>query len=78
MVVAEFAIIAFIDHAMVIRRSQFRDVALIFINPIQQGVKGGAQIEAATAAITDIIDPQRFFFEVCRIDDLQEAEFFHE
>lgn len=77
MVETEFAVITFIDDAVVIRRSEFRDIALILINPIQQGIEGWTEIETSAAAVAHVVDAQCFLFEGCRIDGLKEAKFFH-
>ena len=71
MVVAEFAIITFVDDAMVIGRRKLRDITLVVIDPVQKRVEGRTKIEAAAASVADIIDSQRFLFEGGRIDRLE-------
>jgi uncharacterized protein YegL len=73
MVEAELAVVAFIDHAVMIRGREFRDIALILINPIQQRIEGGTEIEAAAASVAHIVNAQRFLFKGCRIDWLKQA-----
>jgi len=77
MVETEFAVVTFIDNPVVIRRSEFRDIALIFINPIQQGIEGWTEIETAAAAVAHVVDAQRFLIEGCRIDGLKQTKLFH-
>jgi hypothetical protein len=61
MVEAEFTVVALIDDLMVITGSQLGDITFMHINPVQQGIERGAQIEATSAPVTDLVDPQRFF-----------------
>jgi hypothetical protein len=56
MVVAELAIVAFINDPVMIRRSEFRHVTLIFIDPIQQSVEGRAEIETAATSVAYVVD----------------------
>lgn len=77
MVEAEFAVVTFIDDLMVIAGSQLDNIAFIHVNPIQQGVERGAQIEAAAAPITDLVDPQGFLLQLSGVDRSDETEAFH-
>ena len=62
MVETELAVVAFVDHVMMVGRRQFGDVALTAIDPIEQAIERRAQIETAAATVADFKDPQRFFF----------------
>lgn len=73
MVEAEFAVVTFIDHAVVVCCRKFRDIAVVLINPIEQRIEGGTEIEATAAPVAHIINTQRFLFEGGRIDRLQET-----
>ena len=77
MIEAELAVVAFLDDLMMIAGGQLGDITFIHINPIQQSIERGAQIEAASATITDLIDPQGFFLQLLGVDRLDEAETFH-
>jgi hypothetical protein len=57
MVEAKFAVVTFIDDLMVIAEGQLGNIAFIHVNPIQQRVERGAQIEAASTTIADLVDP---------------------
>ena len=63
MVEAELAIVALIDHAVMVRRSQFGDIALVLIDSVQERVEGRTEIEATPTTIAYIIDAQGFFLE---------------
>ena len=73
MVEAQFAVVAFIDHAVVVRSGKFRDIAFVLVDPIQERIKGGAEIETTAASVAHIINTQRFLFEGGRIDWLKQA-----
>ena len=77
MIEAELAVVAFVDDLMVIAGGQFGDITFIHINPIQQSIERGAKIEAASATITDLVDPQGFFLQLLGVDRLDETETFH-
>jgi hypothetical protein len=77
MVEAELAVVAFVDDLMMIAGGQLGDIAFIDINSIQQGIERGAQIEAASAPIADLVDPQGFFLQLLGVDRLDETETFH-
>jgi hypothetical protein len=73
MVETELAIVALIDDAMMVRRGQFGDVALVPIDPIQERVERRTEIEATPTTIADVIDAKGFFVEYRRIDWLKQA-----
>jgi hypothetical protein len=73
MVETELTIVAFVHHPVMVCRSQFGDVALIFIDPLQEGIERRTEIEATAATIAHIINSQGFLFEGGRIDWLKQA-----
>ena len=77
MVETEFAIVAFVDDAMMVRRGKFRHIALVLIDSIQQRIERGAEIETPAAAVAHIVDPQGFLFQVLGIDRIDEVELVH-
>src|SRR5215204_1770168 len=77
MVEAEFAIIAFVDHLMMIGRRQLDNLSVVAVDPIQQGIEGGAEIETAPASVTDLINPERLFVEPFRSNGIDQVQSFH-
>ena len=77
MVVAQFAVVTLVDHSMMIGRRELRDITLVLVDPIQERVKRGTEIEAAAAPVADIVDPQRFLFEGSRIHRLEKTQLVH-
>jgi hypothetical protein len=57
MIETQFTVVAFVDYPMVIRWRELGDIALILINPIQQRIEGGTEIEAPAATVAHIVDP---------------------
>lgn len=78
MVIAELAVVTFVDDSMMIGRCELRDHTLILINPVQERVERRTEVEAAAAAVADIVDPQCFLFEGSLIDRLEKTKFYHE
>ena len=64
MVEAEFAVIAFLLNLCEILCREFRNITFEIVNPVEQGVEGRTQVEAAAASLTDIKNPQRFRFKI--------------
>jgi len=60
MVKAELAVIALLLDLFEIAWLEFGEVAFVCIDPVEQGVKRGAEVKASPASITDIIDSQGF------------------
>jgi hypothetical protein len=57
---------------------QFRRLAPMRIQAVEQGIERRAEIEAATAPVTNLIDPPRFLLEACAGDSRRnEIEPFH-
>ena len=73
MVEAQFAVVTFIDDAVVVCCRKFRDIAVVLINPIQQRIEGGTEIEATATAIAHIVNTQRFLFEGGRLNWLKQT-----
>jgi hypothetical protein len=73
----ELAVVALIDHLMMVGRRELPDVTCIDVDTIEQGIERRAQIETAAAAVADVIDPQRFFVQLLRIDRINETEALH-
>ena len=73
MVKAKFAVIAFIHHAMVIRRGKFRDITFVVVDPIKKRIERRAQIKTTAATVAHIINAQGFLFERDRIDGVKQA-----
>jgi hypothetical protein len=74
---AELAIVAFIDNLAMVGGSQLRDGTVVLVDAVQQCVEGGAEIEAAAAAVADFIDAQGFLVQLSRIDRIDEVQTFH-
>ena len=64
MVIAELAVIALVCDLFEIRLGQFRDVAVVAIDAIEQRVKGRAQIETSPAAVANLVDPVGLLIEI--------------
>jgi hypothetical protein len=73
MVEAQFAVVTFIDDAVVVRGCKFHDIALVLVDPIQERVEGGTEIEATATAIAHIVNTQRFLFEGGRLNWLKQT-----
>ena len=73
----ELAIIAFVDDPVVIGRRQLGNITLVDVDTVQQGVEGGAEVEASPAPVADLIDPEGFFLEMPGVWRLEKAEAFH-
>ncbi len=76
-VVAEFTVVAFVDDPAMIGWRKLRNVAFILVDAIEQGGKRGAQIEAATAPVTNFVNTQGLFFELSWIDGMKQSKTFH-
>jgi hypothetical protein len=72
-VVAEFAVIAFVDDPVMVGGRELGDVALIPVDAIEQRIERRTQIEAAPAAVADFIDALRLFLELRGIDGIDQA-----
>jgi hypothetical protein len=77
MIKAEFAVVTLVHDLLVIRRREFRHVALDGVNPIQQSVERRTKVEAAPAPVANLIDSQAFLFEGARFDRLQNVHGLH-
>ncbi len=78
MVETELAVIAFVDHVMMVGRTQLRHIPLIHIDPIEQGIERGTQVEAAPAAVTDLIDPQGLLLQLLGVNRRNQADALHD
>ena len=63
-VVAEFAVIAFLFNLFVVGGGHFGNIAFVLINSIQQGIKGRAEIKTPTASIADVENSIGLLFEI--------------
>ena len=78
MVVAELAVITFVDDFLVVSRRQLGNVALILVDPVQQRVERGTKIEAPPAAIADFVNALRVFVELRGVDGIDQNQTVHE
>ena len=76
-VVTELTVIALIDDPVVVGVCELRDVPLITIDAVEQRVERWTQIEAAPAAIADVIYALRLFLEPCGIDGVAQVQTIH-
>jgi hypothetical protein len=77
MVIAKLAVVAFVDDPVLIGWRELRNVALILVDTVEQRDKRGAQVEAATATVANFINSQGLFFEVRRIEWMDQIDGFH-
>jgi hypothetical protein len=70
----ELTVIAFVDDPPMILGREFGDIPLIPVDPVEQRIKRGTEIEAATASIADLINAQRFVVQLHWTDGLNERE----
>lgn len=54
MVVAKFAVVAFLFDLFVVGCGDFGNITVVFVNTIQKGVKGRTEVKATSASITDV------------------------
>ena len=64
MVVTEFAVVTLVGNPLELRRRQFGDIAVVPVDAVEKRVERRAQVEAASTAVTDAIDPQRLRVEL--------------
>ena len=69
----ELAVVALVHHPLVLGRHHLFDMAVVPINPVEEGVKGRAQIETAATPVANLIDPQRIFRKLSGIDRLNQT-----
>jgi len=73
----ELAIVAFVDDPVVIGRHQLGHITLVDVDPVQQSIERGAEVEASPAPVADLIDPEGFFLEMSGVCRLKKTEAFH-
>ena len=76
-VIAELAVITLIGDPMVFGRCELGDVSLILVDAVEQRVERRTQIEAASAAIADLIDALRVFLQLRWVDGIDQAQAIH-
>jgi hypothetical protein len=64
MVVAKFTVVTFVSNLLEFRCRQASYIPVTSIDTVKQCAERRTEVEAATAAVTDIIDPQRLFREI--------------
>ena len=75
---AEFAVVAFIDDLDDGRRASAWRHGPHTCRSVQQGVERRTEVETPPASVADFINAQRFFFQLRRLDRIEnEAETFH-
>ena len=63
MIEAQFAVITFLLHLREILSLDFRQVAFVFVEAIDERIERRTEVKAPAASIADIKDPDRFRFE---------------
>jgi hypothetical protein len=77
MIETEFAVIALIHDPMMVGWRKLGDVTLIPVDAVEQRVERRTKIEAAPAAIADLIDALRVFLELRGIDGFEQTQTIH-
>jgi len=67
MVITQLAVITFFFHLFEVGGLEFGEVAFMFINTIEEGVKRGTEVETSAASIADIVDSNGFPVELFAI-----------
>jgi len=77
MVIAELAVVTFIDNAVVIGLRQLGSVAFMRVDAIEQRIERWTEVEAAAAAVANLINPLRLLLELRRVDGVEQTQAVH-